>query len=252
MQKQFDDDGDNDDLDVKQFKVIFLGDGAVGKTSIIMRFTKDHFDPEQRYKQTIGLDFFLKQLQITEKLQVSLQCWDIGGQTIGQKMIKNYLRGSNAILFVYDITNQSSFQNLENWMTFVKEVFPESEKQPYMALIGNKTDLGYQRKVSVEEHSAFADKYGIRFFYMSARTGDNVLPAMIKVASDLADVKKPYVEIEREAMAASVATIQRDHETTIDGKTSDDIIASSSQPSKGNKESKSKDKKSGKEKCIIL
>ena len=57
-----DDDGD---VEMKSFKVIFLGDGAVGKTSIIRRFTQDHFDPEQKYKQTIGLDFFMKQIDLS-------------------------------------------------------------------------------------------------------------------------------------------------------------------------------------------
>ena len=69
---------------------------------------------------------------------MSLQCWDIGGQTIGQKMIRSYLRGSNAVLFIYDVTSQESFDNLEKWKSFVDEVFPE-EKHPYMALIGNKS-----------------------------------------------------------------------------------------------------------------
>ena len=59
-----DSDNEDNDVETKAFKVIFLGDGAVGKTSIILRFTQDHFDPEQKYKQTIGLDFFMKKLRI--------------------------------------------------------------------------------------------------------------------------------------------------------------------------------------------
>lgn len=203
--KPKEDDSSDDEIETKAFKAIFLGDGAVGKTSIILRFTNDHFDPEQKYKQTIGLDFFLKQLEIQRflffafllfnscfvdslaNLQVSLQCWDIGGQTIGQKMIRSYLKGSHAILFVYDVTNQESFNNLTKWMSFVEEVFAGQPKRPYMALIGNKSscstvlfpfifidlfflfcpaDLGYKRVVSLEAHSAFASKYKMRFFYM--------------------------------------------------------------------------------------
>ncbi|KAA6400125.1 MAG: putative ras family GTPase [Streblomastix strix] len=192
----------------KQFKVIFIGDGAVGKTSIILRFTQDYFDPDQRYKQTIGLDFFVKHLQINDKTQVSLQCWDIGGQTIGQKMIQNYIRGSNAIVLIYDITVQSSFDNLERWMSFVNEVFAGKDNKPYLALVGNKTDLGYKRVVKLDDHSRFANKYGMKYFFMSARTGDNVNAAMLKIASDLAGVKQTIVELETSTSQAT-ATIQR-------------------------------------------
>ena len=91
-----------------QYKVIILGDGATGKTSIAMRFTEDHF--AMQYKQTIGLDFFIKRLVLPGDVNVALQIWDIGGQTIGGKMIGNYIYGAQAILICYDITNYQSFQ----------------------------------------------------------------------------------------------------------------------------------------------
>ncbi|GLE09638.1 hypothetical protein PINS_up021375 [Pythium insidiosum] len=75
-----------------QYKVIILGDGAVGKTSIAMRHTEDNFS--NVYKQTIGLDFFLKRLVLPGDTQVTLQIWDIGGQSIGGKMLKNYIFGA--------------------------------------------------------------------------------------------------------------------------------------------------------------
>ena len=125
-----------------QYKVIILGDGATGKTSIAMRFTEDHF--AMQYKQTIGLDFFIKRIVLPgdvrsrahrprheargfllavfaervcmrvsalgTQVHVALQIWDIGGQTIGGKMIGNYIYGAQAILICYDITNYQSFQ----------------------------------------------------------------------------------------------------------------------------------------------
>ena len=82
----------DDEPEQLQYKVILLGDGAVGKTSIAMRFTEDHF--AKAYKQTIGLDFFIKRLVLPGEVHVALQIWDIGGQTIGGKMIGNYIYGA--------------------------------------------------------------------------------------------------------------------------------------------------------------
>ena len=103
----------DDEPEQLQYKVILLGDGATGKTSIAMRFTDDHF--AQQYKQTIGLDFFIRRLVLPGDVNVALQIWDIGGQTIGGKMIGNYIYGAQAVLLCYDITNYQSFQNLEDW-----------------------------------------------------------------------------------------------------------------------------------------
>merc|ERR1711998_583977 len=93
--------GDNEDSassdegDQMQFKVIVIGDGAVGKTSIVNRFCKDHFS--NTYKQTIGLDFYLKRVTLPN-VEAALQVWDIGGQQIGGKMLGNYIFGSHAVL----------------------------------------------------------------------------------------------------------------------------------------------------------
>ena len=102
--------------------MILLGDGATGKTSIAMRFTEDHF--AQQYKQTIGLDFFNKTLVLPGDVHVTLQIWDIGGQTIGGKMIGNYIFGAQAVLLCYDITNYQSFQDLEDWYNLVTRECP--------------------------------------------------------------------------------------------------------------------------------
>ena len=95
-----DDDSDDDGVQTKQFKVILLGDGAVGKTSIATRFCKDDFSVS--YKQTIGLDFFLRTITLPNNVEVCLQIWDIGGQSIGGKMIGNYIYGAHAVLLCYE------------------------------------------------------------------------------------------------------------------------------------------------------
>ncbi|EKX54655.1 hypothetical protein GUITHDRAFT_100130 [Guillardia theta CCMP2712] len=130
---------DSDDDETLQYKIILLGDGTVGKTSIAMRFTNDEFG--QQYKQTIGVDFMLRRLELPGNTRVALQIWDIGGQSIGSKMLGSYIFGSQAIIIVYDITNYQSFQNAEDWLALVKRSFPDEKDLPYMALVGNKLEV---------------------------------------------------------------------------------------------------------------
>ena len=114
----------DDEPEQLQYKVILLGDGAVGKTSIAMRFTEDHF--AKQYKQTIGLDFFIKRLGAAGRRAGSRRCRSgtSAARTIGGKMIGNYIYGAQAVLKQrYDVTNYSSFANLEDWFRLVRRTF---------------------------------------------------------------------------------------------------------------------------------
>jgi Ras-related protein Rab-28 len=187
-------DSSSDDEDAaEQFKVILLGDGAVGKTSVAMRFCNDYFS--KKYKQTIGLDFFMKRITLpgqpgTSKgaeTHVALQIWDIGGQSIGGKMIGNYIHGAKAVLLLYDITDMATFQNLEEWYRLVRRTF-KGEKLPYLGLIGNKTDLSHMRAVGRDKHQMFADENDMKSYFLSAKTGDMVNSSIYRIAADLAGV----------------------------------------------------------------
>ena len=189
-----------------QFKVILLGDGAVGKTSIAMRFTEDYF--ARTYKQTIGLDFFIKRLVLPGDIHVALQTWDIGGQSIGGKMIGNYIFGAHAVLLCYDISNYQSFQNVEDWYRLVRRTF-EKSSMPYVALVGNKTDLNHMRTVKPEKHSAFAEENDMYSYTMSAKTGDQVNACFYRIAADLAGVvlTKPEAQVAQQCVRAEQVCI---------------------------------------------
>ncbi|XP_040479797.1 ras-related protein Rab-28-like [Ursus maritimus] len=120
----------------RQLKIVMLGDGTSGKTSLATCFAQEFFG--KQYKQTIGLDFFLRRITLPGNLNVTLQVWDIGGQTIGGKMLDKYIYGAQGILLVYDTTNYQSFENLEDWYSVVKNVSKELETRPLVALVGNK------------------------------------------------------------------------------------------------------------------
>lgn len=179
----------------QQFKVILLGDGAVGKTSIATRFTENGFS--QNYKQTVGVDFFIKRIILTEKVSatISMQMWDIGGQSIGSKMITNYISGADAILLCYDITNYESFANLEDWYRLVLKTFKDA-KLPYVALLGNKNDLKHLTAVRMQQHQKFADENNMASFAMSAKNNDHVNQTFWKVASSISGI--PYSSFESE------------------------------------------------------
>ena len=89
---------------------------------------------------------------------LSLQLWDIGGQSLGSKMLINYIKGAHAVLFCYDITSSESFANLEDWYGLTQRAVKEQQQAPFFALIGNKCDLSHDRAVSTTSAHAFADE----------------------------------------------------------------------------------------------
>uniref|UniRef100_A0A9J8D344 Ras-related protein Rab-28 n=1 Tax=Cyprinus carpio carpio TaxID=630221 RepID=A0A9J8D344_CYPCA len=160
-----------EEIQERQLKIVLLGDGASGKTSLAIRFAQEAFG--KQYKQTIGLDFFLKRITLPGNLNVTLQVWDIGGQTIGGKMLDKYIYGAQGVLLVYDITNSQSFENLEDWLNMVRKANEESDTQPAISLIGNKIDLEHMRTVKMEKHQRFCQENGLISQFVSAKTGDS-------------------------------------------------------------------------------
>ena len=178
-----------------QLKITLVGDGTAGKTSICSRLSQENFD--NQYKQTLGLDFFLKRYTLPGNINVTLQVWDIGGQQIGGKMLETYLYGAHGIVLVYDITNHSSFDNLQDWLEIVKQTFAGSTKMPNLILAGNKNDLEHLRTVKKERHMEFAQENGMANFFLSAKSGDQVNFCFQKIAADILGVRLSKHEVEQ-------------------------------------------------------
>ena len=204
------DDDDDEMARIRQFKVVLLGDGAVGKSSLATRFARDQF--AQRYKQTIGVDFFMRHLDLPGGVRAAMQVWDIGGQSIGSQMTSKYLFGAQAVVLVYDATSYESFENLEDWLRLVYRVFPPPSDggmgvpgggggagtggpRPVLALMANKTDLGHLRAVKREEHLAFARENGMSAYYASAKTGDRVFASFKHLAAQMCGVQLSAAEV---------------------------------------------------------
>lgn len=134
------------------------------------------------------------------KKEVALQMWDIGGQSIGSKMVGSYIGGAQAVLLCYDITNYESFANLEDWLRLVLRAFPTDKARPLIALVGNKTDLRHLTAVRTDQHQKFCDDHGLVSFFISAKTADNVTSCFNKVAATLAGVVLSKAETEAQTV----------------------------------------------------
>ena len=149
-----------------KYKLIFLGDQNVGKSSILNRFLNDTFVEE--YQATIGLDFQSKNVQIDNQ-DVHLLLYDTAGQEKFRSLIPMYTRDANIILLVYDITNKESFENLYVWL---KDLTNININEVIICIVGNKIDLNEKREVSNEEGQKYAQEHDFIFQEVSAKTGE--------------------------------------------------------------------------------
>lgn len=170
------------------FKVIVVGDGAVGKTALSFRFDTGKF--EQSYKMTIGADFFVKIIEVEArgmKHRVKLQIWDTAGQERFGSIRPLYYRGANGGFVVFDVTNRKSFINLEK--KWFNEVYQYCGHIP-LILLGNKIDLEELRAVSMNEGQEIATEQELQFFETSAKTGQNVDKAFLNLGERLLEKAK--------------------------------------------------------------
>jgi Ras-related protein Rab-6A len=163
-----------------KYKLVFLGDQSVGKTSIITRFMYDNFD--RHYQATIGIDFLSKTMYLEDRT-VRLQLWDTAGQERFRSLIPSYIRDSSVAVIVYDVSNRASFLNTQKW---IEDVRVERGTDVVICLVGNKTDLGTdKRQVSTEEGEERAKKENLLFMEVSAKAGYNVKALFRKLATSL-------------------------------------------------------------------
>ncbi|CAD5205841.1 unnamed protein product [Bursaphelenchus okinawaensis] len=149
-------------------KILIVGESGVGKSSLMLRFVDDTFDPE--LSATIGVDFRVTTMNIDGN-SVKLAIWDTAGQERFRTLTPSYYRGGQGIICVYDVTNRATFDKLEHW---ILEVDTYSTKSDCIKmLVGNKIDSA-ARDVSTEEGLVFARKHRMLFIEASAKTREGV------------------------------------------------------------------------------
>ncbi|CAB07356.1 Ras-related protein Rab-2A [Caenorhabditis elegans] len=161
------------------FKYVIIGDGGVGKSNLLLRFTDELFDPI--HTTTLGVEFGYKDLQI-DKYKVRLRVWDTCGQENFRSIIRAYYRNALGALLVYDITCRKSFVHLEQWLSDLRQ---HGHPEMVIMLIGNKSDLKAVRDVTTEEGEAFAKKNGLTFMETSAKANKHVEKAFVNTAHEI-------------------------------------------------------------------
>ena len=162
------------------FKIIIVGDSAVGKSCLSIKATRNYF--EDFYSPTVGFEFLTFNVKVEDKT-VKLQIWDTCGQEVYRSLISSFYRSASLAIMVYSIENEDSFTNIEKWLNDIKT---QSNPDVRIFLIGNKADLEEKRKVTKEAGEKFRNDHDISFFAeTSAKTGLNVQNVFMEAAKDL-------------------------------------------------------------------
>ena len=161
------------------FKVLILGDAAVGKSSLVQRFVHGKF--ERQYLMTIGMEPYTRFEDINGTI-ICYSLWDIAGEDKFKVMRKMFFQGATGSLVAFDLTRRSSFDKLESWISEAKLAAPDQ----LLILVGNKNDLVDKRVVTAEEGEEAAEKFGcLSYFETSALTGELVTDAFNEIGRNL-------------------------------------------------------------------
>ena len=163
-------------------KILTVGDGGVGKTTLLHRYKKNEFLSDT--KMTLGVGFFVKKIRIAEK-NIMLQLWDFGGQDQFRFMLQKYAMGARGAILMYDLTRFGTLQNLEEWIGICRK---DNPKLPII-LIGSKLDL-----MSDDIEQNFLDDIINKFnlfdhLKVSSKTGENVLKIFTSLTEKIIELE---------------------------------------------------------------
>ena len=175
-------------------KYIIIGDAAVGKSNLLLRYVHGQFKPE--YQLTSGVEFGAKNIEIDSKM-FRIQIWDTAGQENFRSITRAYYKNSVCALVVYDISSRDSFNNVMSW---IEDCRNQSPKTIFIVLVGNKCDLEDKRQVTYEEGKELADKNELLFFESSAKDGINVDDIFINSAKEISKkIEQGYYDLESDS-----------------------------------------------------
>jgi small GTP-binding protein len=163
------------------FKILLLGDGGVGKTSLLRRFIDNTFTPD--YKSTIGVQFMTRTVDLNDEKSIKLVIWDVAGQSKFTSYRHLYYKDAEGIILVYDITRPDSFNNLEMW---ISDAVKHTVKNTHIAILGNKVDLEDKRSVLKSKGQEYStERKAVLFSETSAKTGFNVENAFLELTRNI-------------------------------------------------------------------
>ena len=170
------------------YKIIVVGDPAVGKGELLTKFAKNKF--EEKYLQTVGVQISKVPIELKEEnATVNLMFWDIAGQPQFYMLHRPYFNGADGMLLVFDITRSSTFSNINNWYSAAVKYGLSGIPR---ILIGNKVHLKEERKIILPMAEHLSKKLNAPYFEASALTGENVKAVFHKIAELVYISKENY------------------------------------------------------------
>ena len=166
------------------YKIVLVGDSGVGKTNLLLRYLKNKFD--QNSKATVGVEFGSKNITIDNSI-VKAQVWDTAGQERYRSITSAYYKGSHGALVVYDVTKIESFNNVDKWISDLRN---NTDEKLVIILIGNKIDLDKERTVKTEEGQEKSNENELAYIETSALDSRNVEKAFESIVTK---IHKTYI-----------------------------------------------------------
>ena len=164
--------------------IMLLGDSQVGKTSLILRLTGNKFDGN--ILTTIGKESYIYET-ILHDINIKIKIFDTAGQERFKSISQNYIKKANGVLLMYDISDEASFNNIENWMQNIQD---NSGNKMCIVLVATKCDLVEERVVSKESGEKLAEKYGIHFYETSSKDNINIEKSFYDIAEQIIEKNK--------------------------------------------------------------
>jgi small GTP-binding protein len=187
-----------------KLKIVVVGDSGVGKTNLIRRFIQDDF--QSNSKATVGVEFFSKSFKINDNV-FKIEIWDTAGQERYKSITAAYYKGAKGGLVVYDVTSKTSFDNVDNWVSEIKEKASTDMKT---MMIGNKIDLKDERTVSTEEAMEKAKLLELPLMEASALDSTNVKQAFYDLLKEMYKEISKKIEIVESQAETGKERIQLD------------------------------------------
>ena len=170
---------EEDEIDF-ELKITFVGDAGVGKTSLIEQLINQKFS--QEVPSTIGGGNFIKRITIHQK-KCQLSIWDTAGQERFRSLSKIYLKNSNIVIYVYDITKRETFDNItKNWTHIIHDLL--GDNNIIFGVFGNKSDMYSFDNVGFDNGKNLAEEINGFFFETTAQNYDNIMEAIRKLVNE--------------------------------------------------------------------
>ena len=177
---------------IEEVKIMTLGNSLVGKSSFILKYIDDIFN--DNYLSTLGVDFKQKEIKLKNGKKVRLRIFDTAGQEKFKSASLTFIKKTDGIILIYDISNYDSFKATNGWMESIKD---NGKKDLPIILVGNKCDLSdEERQVSLKEGEDKANEFQIPFFETSCKNGININEAVEKLVEDI--LEKGNINVDKE------------------------------------------------------